>query len=434
MRRMRLGDAPGARWRGVAVWTAAMCVVFSAAAGGMPQAGKPIPGWQEDVRRFAEAKDWTAALAIVDSRLAQAPDDLEARGWRGRVLAWSGRWAEGEMEYRTVLDFAPEDADILTALADVLLWQGRNAEAILVLDRALAASANSDSETRAGLHLRRGRALRAMENRGEARAEFQQALALSPRNKDARAGIDSVPRELRQEFRAGADYDLLNFASNAQSYSVDLRSHWNHRWTTTFGGSFHERFGGNAGKLGGSASYDAGRGGVWTLGGAGGPDDGVISKGEAFLEYSRSFRKRPGAFVRGVELFYRQRWLWFRDGRVLTLGPGWHMYLPRDWIWTLQVTPARSRFAGTPAEWSPSGLTRLTFPVRRTVTGNVFFAAGAENFANADQVGRFSARTWGGGARWRFSERQDAGFYVAAQDRSQGRRQTSIGFSYGLSY
>jgi hypothetical protein len=170
------------------------------------------------------------------------------------------------------------------------------------------------------------------------------------------------------------------------------------------------------------------------VGGAAARDDGVIAKGEAFFEYGRGFRISQSGPVRGVEVYSSQRWLWFRDGRVLTLGPGAILYLPKDWTWSLQVTAARSRFTGTAAEWRPSGITRVGFPLRRDLRGSVFFAVGTENFAQLDQVGRFSARTWGGDMRWQFARRHWVSVYALYQHRSQGRTQASFGMSYGLAF
>lgn len=138
--------------------------------------------------------------------------------------------------------------------------------------------------------------------------------------------------------------------------------------------------------------------------------------------------------MRGIEFIYLQGWLWYRDAHVLTLGPGAIVYLPRDWTWSIRVTAARSDFTGTPAEWSPSGSTRLGFPLHRRLTGNVFFAVGTENFVQVDEVRRFSARTWGGGLRWLFAKGQHVGGYAFYQDRSRGRTQTSFRFIYGFSF
>src|SRR5260370_39091576 len=50
--------------------------------------------WQEDVRRCAEAKDWTTAMSIVDREIARAPQDMDIRTWRARGLPRSGEVAE----------------------------------------------------------------------------------------------------------------------------------------------------------------------------------------------------------------------------------------------------------------------------------------------------------------------------------------------------
>ena len=75
--------------------------------------------WQSQVRRNVESQHIDAALVVVDHRLADAPEDWEAHGWRARLLSWKGRWSEGEAEYRLVLDKVSNDTEILTGLSDV---------------------------------------------------------------------------------------------------------------------------------------------------------------------------------------------------------------------------------------------------------------------------------------------------------------------------
>ena len=335
-------------------------ILLACAMAGATGLQQPQGDWQVEVRRRVVEKQLDAGLAVVQQRLKEAPQDMEARGWRARIHAWSGRLAEAEADYRAVLARHPEDADMLAGLADVLAWQQRFEEALEALEQAQRADAS-----RADIHTRRGRALRSLGRREEARAAFEQALALAPDDAEARAGLDSVQPELRHELRIGADYDVFNYTAEAQAYALNVRSKWNERWTTHAGGAFYERFGGQAGRFHGSVTANLGRGGAVTVGGAAARDDGVIAKGEAFFEYGRGFRLSDRGPVRGVEVFSSQRWLWFREGRVVTLGPGAIVYLPRDWTWSVQVTAARSRFTGTPAEWRPSGITRLGFPLRR---------------------------------------------------------------------
>jgi hypothetical protein len=110
--------------------------------------------------------------------------------------------------------------------------------------------------------------------------------------------------------------------------------------------------------------------------------------------------------------------------------------LPDEWTISLTAIGARSTFPGTAAEWRPSGVTRIGFPlVRRAgkgLTGNLFFAAGTENFAQVDQIGRFASQTYGGGLRFQITAHQDVRGYASYQKRTQDRTEESFGFSYGI--
>jgi hypothetical protein len=59
---------------------------------------------------------------------------------------------------------------------------------------------------------------------------------------------------------------------------------------------------------------------------------------------------------------------------------------------------------------------------------------GSENFAQIDQLGRFSAHTFGAGLRYQFTVRQDINGYAARQDRTGGLIDTSFGLSYGIRF
>ena len=109
-------------------------------------------------------------------------------------------------------------------------------------------------------------------------------------------------------------------------------------------------------------------------------------------------------------------------------------YLPREWTWTISITGARSGFTRTGIEWVPSGYARLGFPFYRRLSGNVIFADGTEDFAQVDQIGRFSARTYGGGLKFRLTLHQDIQGYVAEQYRSAGQTQNSFGLSYAFRF
>ena len=174
------------------------------------------------------------------------------------------------------------------------------------------------------------------------------------------------------------------------------------------------------------------------MGGAIGHDSAVIPKSEVFFDLNHGWKTSETNLVRAVEFTYGQHWYWYQSSRILALSGTAIGYLPREWTLSLGATGARSVFSGTVAEWRPSGITRLAFPLasrgEKRLSGNVFFAAGTENFAQVDQLGKFASQTYGGGLRFQMTARQDVTAYGAYQKRTQDRTDTSFGLSYGIHF
>jgi tetratricopeptide (TPR) repeat protein len=383
--------------------------------------------WLTRLRKQVDAHHLTAALEIADQRLAAAPQDTDARGWRARTLAWLGHSQEAELEFRAVLAVTPNDPDVLSGLAGVLVREQRQEEGLLLLNQAIAIDPG-----RADILDQRGSLLLALGRTVQARSDFRAALARVPGDAQARAVLDSLVPAPRHELRIGSDTDKFNYTDTANAETLELNSHWNPRWTTSFSGVFYQRFGANAGKFAGSISRRFRRNNSFTFGGAAARDQGVIPRGETFLEYGHGFRLSETHFFRGLETDFQSHWFWYRDARVLALTSTAVLYMPRDWNFLIAVTPARSAFSGTGADWRPSGMAKMSIPVHPRFTANVFFAVGTEDYAQADQIGRFSAQTFGAGAKYRLARRQDISFYVAHQARSQGHTDISFGVSYGF--
>lgn len=404
-----------------------MLVVFPAFGQEQP------PEWQMQVRKFAESKDWDSAMRIVERELARAPQDMDVRAWHARVLNWSGHAAEAEKEYLEILKVSRNDPDNWMGLASAYSREGKVEDSLRALDRAVELDPK-----RADLRAARARALRAMGKRNEARMEFQKALNLDPASLEARAGLISVRGEPRHEVRFGQDNDLFNFTSANHDGWVSLASKWTPHWSTSFAGSFYERAGIRAGKLSGAITGRLSRWGALTAGGAAGHDNAVIPKSEAFFDLNHGWKTGETNFLRGVEFDYGQHWYWYQTSRILTLNGTTIVYLPRDFTLSLGATGVRSTFSGTGAEWRPSGITRLGFPLanwsERRLSGNIFFAVGTEDFAQVDQIGRFASQTYGGGLRFQISARQDVTGYASYQKRTQDRTDTSFGLSYGIHF
>jgi tetratricopeptide (TPR) repeat protein len=394
---------------------------------------QPPESWQAEVRKDVQTHDWEKALRIVDEQAARHPNDMDIRGWRARILAWSGKLSEAELEYNEIVKVAPSDPDNWIGLAAIYLRQGRLEQALKMADRAVELDPK-----RADLRETRARILRSMGERSQARLEFQRALTLDPSSAEARFGLSSVRNETKHELRIGADNDLFSFTSANRDQWVTLVSRWTPRWATSFANNVYQRAGINADKFAGSFTRNQPRWGALTIGGATAHDNTVVPETEAFFELYHGLKIGESGFVRGVDLVYGQHWYWYTTARILADSETAILYLPRDWTWTIQLTEARSHFSSTNSHWETSGLTRLSFPIARWnargLSGNTFYGVGTEDFAQVDQIGNFASRTYGGGFRFQMTVCQDVTGYAAFQQRTQDRAQTSFGFSYGIRF
>jgi predicted Zn-dependent protease len=412
--------------------TAGLTVAFGVFAPGVC-AQDASAAWQAAVRQEVSEHNWDTALHTIDLQIAQHPQDMDIRAWHARVLAWAGRSAEAEKEFDAIVQAVPSDPDNWMTLGNVYMQEGRNEEALRATTRAVELD-----PSRADLHEARGRALRALGDLREARQEFQRAADLDPKDADAREELGSLRGDTKHELRIGNDDDLFNFTSGNQGEWISLVSRWSSHWTTSEAGNFYQIAGTPAGKFVGGVTGSMPHWGALTVGGATGHDNGVIPENEAFFEGDHGWRISETGVVRGVEVTYGQHWYWYSAARILTLNENTLVYLPKDWLWSLGVTGARSHFPGTAVDWKPSGLSKLAFPVRswaeRRLSGNVFFAVGTEDFALVNEIGSFSSQTYGGGLRFQITARQDVTGYAAFQQRTQDRTDTSFGWSYGIRF
>ena len=191
--------------------------------------------WQWRIRQLVQVQQLTTALAIAEDRLGEHPEDLEARGWRARLLAWTDRWNESEIEYQTVLQLAPHDTDILVGLADLLIWQGRPAEAITLLDQASVLDAGRND-----VQLRRGRLLHALELRAEAGAAYARVLSLDGLSVGMKGGLAILNAE---SFDEGFGSPPFNFVGGRDSFELGGQWRLSRGSTSEMKNGFYRRFG-----------------------------------------------------------------------------------------------------------------------------------------------------------------------------------------------
>lgn len=385
--------------------------------------------WSEQIRALADANRFTEARQVVQGWMEAYPGDLDARAWNARLLSWTNHWGAAEAEYRELMKLAPEDPDLQLGLADVLNWQRRHGEALPVLEQACR-----DNPTRNDCQLKRARTLQNLGRNREAQQAYRLILAQDASSAEAKVGLEQSRESARHQIRIGSNLDLFNFAENGSVVTAGIRSRLNSRIHSAFSATQYERFGERAMSFGAESTVRLGTSANLTAGGAAAKEQGIIPRSEAFLELGKGFQSRGLGPVRGVELLYQQRWLWFRDARVLTFSPGAILYLPKDWTWLFRVSAARNHLTGSDIQWQPSGWTKLSFPITRQIGSHLLFGSGTENFGMVDQIGQFSARTWGTGLNFRLASGQEVSTYGSFQSRSQGKSQTSFGVNYGIRF
>src|SRR5919108_861366 len=433
--KLALSDQRGpSSWRGkVHGLLLVLLMVIALTCVSAPHAQSQAPDWQAQVRKYAEAKDWDSAMRVVEREIAGAPQDMDVRAWRARVLAWAGKLPEAEKEYLEILRVSRTDPDNWVGLASVYLREGKLSDA----GRAISKAEELDPK-RPDIHAARARILRAEGQRKEAQSEFQYALHLDPGSTEAREGLVSVRPRAQHELRIGQGNDLLSYSAGFHDEWISVVSQWTSHWTTSTAGDFYQRSGAEAGKFVGSITRRQSKLGALTVGGAIGHDNAVIPKSEAFFDLDHGWKTGESGFVRGVEFSYGQHWYWYQSARILSLTGTTLVFLPQNWTFTLASTGSRSAFSGTNAEWRASGMGRLGLPPGRRgdkrLSGNVLYAAGTENFAIVDQIGSFASQTYGGGVGMLISDRQDLTGFAGYQKRTQNRTDTNFGLSYGIHF
>ena len=388
---------------------------------------QPSAGWPARIKALADSGRLDQAMAVTDEWMRAFPQDLDAKSWHARLLAWSHYWPEAETEYRALLDRSPENSDLLLDLAHLLMWQKRYVESLHAVDDACKASPD-----RPDCDLERARVLRRLGRTKEARAEYKTVLEKGIAVEESKAALEALTQAASHELRVGGTADLMSYTDNAGSAEVSLQSRWNERWRSAGALTRYSRFRQMATAFEGSVTYRLTGADALTLGGGTAGDQAIVPRAQAQLEYGHGFHLPPQGFLRGVEATYQQRWLWYRGARVLGSAPAAILYLPKDWNWLVRLSINRLDLAGASRSWKPSALTRLTFPIRRGLTGHVLVATGTENLGTVEQLLWSRTRTAGGGLRIRVAHRQELIMFVQYQHLAPGRSQTGVGVAYAF--
>lgn len=139
------------------------------------------------------------AVGLLDRLVAIAPENLEARRDRARVLSWSGDLGGSAAAYRELLARRPDDRESALGLARVLSWDNR-LRAAAAAYRGLLARDPDDRDALKGL-------ARVRSWSGDlpgAEAGWRRAVALDSTDLEARAGLAQTLRWQHRHAAAGA--------------------------------------------------------------------------------------------------------------------------------------------------------------------------------------------------------------------------------------
>jgi YaiO family outer membrane protein len=96
------------------------------------------PDLVSHARALARAGDRAEALALLEARLAEAPEDRDARTLYGTVLSWETRYDDARRELRRVVAEDPASLDARLALIRVEIWSGNRNSAAELIEESLA--------------------------------------------------------------------------------------------------------------------------------------------------------------------------------------------------------------------------------------------------------------------------------------------------------
>ncbi len=140
----------------------------------------PEIGWQPRRRREAALKD-------VNERLAKAPQDIEGRFDRARLLTELGQAAEAKQAYLDLLALAPTHFGALNNLGALLHATGFRTGARTCYAEAVARHPHNPSG-----HVNFANALFADNQGASARLQYQTALSLAPEQPEAHQGLANL--------------------------------------------------------------------------------------------------------------------------------------------------------------------------------------------------------------------------------------------------
>src|ERR1700675_882796 len=143
-------------------------------------------------RSLAIGQQRPEALVLLETQLAEHPDDTDARTLYGIILSWEGRYDDARKALESVLERNSTHGDALPALINVELWSDHPESAEARASQALHTRPNDTS-----LLMSKARALRALNRTADAADAIDRLLEVDPTDQQAKQLRSDLKDSLR---------------------------------------------------------------------------------------------------------------------------------------------------------------------------------------------------------------------------------------------
>jgi YaiO family outer membrane protein len=165
---------------------------------------------------YARSGDRGKAMERLKKMDALFPRNSDVTLFMARIDTWKGEYAEALAQYRKVLEFAPDNEEALIGTADIAARQKDRVKSLSILQRVLEKNPRS---AEAYYHL--GLLYQWQGNRGQARENFEKAIALAPDNEDYRVFLTRATPRLQKKYEVRYGHEVENWSDGRSDFQND---------------------------------------------------------------------------------------------------------------------------------------------------------------------------------------------------------------------
>ena len=361
--------------------------------------------------------EYPVAVETLRGILEEDPGNRDARVWLARALGFSGDFSGAEEEYRKVLSAFPGDVEARLGLADVMAWQKRYREAMLILVD-LGKERPEDPQ----VWVRMGRVEFWSGKPEEAKRYFEKTLALAPGNTEARRGLELIAakaaRAYRREAEFGGEYLRIRRANPGSQWYAAIRDKSISGWEFLGRADYLHRYGRNEGRGTAGIMRKWEGGGTVRVEGGLSPGADIFSRASVEAELAWPIGARLVGYAGGK----------YADFSVVDSWNGvaaFEWYIPGSNALFARYILTRTEFDEGGGSTDGSWTIKLTHFITDDDRVWAYFARGAESYTTGtiDQLGVISSNTiefggrifpvplWGVEGRVAWQDREDGNDY-----------------------